>query len=60
MQARDRLLVVAAVAVLVLVWGTTWAVIRIGLEGIPPFTEDTGGDTDGGQRAAEIITYSVC
>ncbi|MEM7050035.1 MAG: EamA family transporter [Acidobacteriota bacterium] len=27
-----------AVAVLVLIWGTTWAAIRIGLEGTPPFT----------------------
>jgi drug/metabolite transporter (DMT)-like permease len=25
-------------AVLVLIWGTTWAAIRVGLEGIPPFT----------------------
>ncbi len=25
-------------AVLVLIWGTTWAAIRIGLEGVPPFT----------------------
>jgi drug/metabolite transporter (DMT)-like permease len=23
---------------LVLIWGTTWAVIRVGLEGVPPFT----------------------
>ena len=27
-----------AVGVLVLIWGTTWAAIRIGLEGVPPFT----------------------
>lgn len=27
----------AALAVLTLVWGTTWAAIRIGLEGTPPF-----------------------
>lgn len=26
-----------AFALLTLIWGTTWAVIRIGLEGIPPF-----------------------
>ncbi len=26
------------VAVLVLIWGTTWAAIRIGLRGVPPFT----------------------
>ncbi len=25
-------------AVLVCIWGTTWAAIRVGLEGIPPFT----------------------
>jgi drug/metabolite transporter (DMT)-like permease len=29
---------VAAFSVLVLIWGTTWAVIRVGLGGIPPFT----------------------
>ena len=29
---------VAAFAVLVLIWGTTWAAIRVGLAGIPPFT----------------------
>ena len=28
----------AAFLVLTLVWGTTWAVIRVGLAGIPPFT----------------------
>lgn len=28
----------AALGVLIAVWGTTWAAIRIGLEGIPPFT----------------------
>lgn len=28
----------AGVGVLVLVWGTTWAAIRVQLEGIPPFT----------------------
>ena len=27
-----------SLATLVLIWGTTWAVIRIGLGGIPPFT----------------------
>jgi drug/metabolite transporter (DMT)-like permease len=27
-----------ALATLILIWGTTWAVIRVGLEGIPPFT----------------------
>ena len=33
-----RLRIYAALAVLVLIWGTTWAVIRVGLRGIPPFT----------------------
>lgn len=28
---------VAALAAVTLIWGSTWAVIRIGLEGIPPF-----------------------
>ena len=27
-----------ALAALILIWGTTWAGITIGLEGIPPFT----------------------
>ena len=30
--------VLAAFLVLVVIWGTTWAVIRVGLAGIPPFT----------------------
>ena len=30
--------VAAAFLLLTLVWGTTWAVIRVGLAGIPPFT----------------------
>jgi drug/metabolite transporter (DMT)-like permease len=30
--------VAAAFVLLTLVWGTTWAVIRVGLVGIPPFT----------------------
>ena len=33
-----RLLTHGALLLLVLIWGTTWAAIRIGLEGIPPFT----------------------
>jgi len=28
----------AAFLLLTLIWGTTWAVIRLGLEGLPPFT----------------------
>jgi len=34
----SRSLTYAALAVLILIWGTTWAVIRIGLRGLPPFT----------------------
>jgi drug/metabolite transporter (DMT)-like permease len=34
--AASRIL--ATVALLTLIWGTTWSVIRVGLEGIPPFT----------------------
>jgi drug/metabolite transporter (DMT)-like permease len=30
--------VIGGFALLVLIWGTTWAVIRIGLQGVPPFT----------------------
>jgi drug/metabolite transporter (DMT)-like permease len=33
----NRLLTWAALAALILIWGTTWSVIRIGLRGIPPF-----------------------
>jgi drug/metabolite transporter (DMT)-like permease len=33
-----RFVVPATVGLLTLVWGTTWAAIRVGLEGIPPFT----------------------
>jgi len=31
-------LVTATLALLILIWGTTWAAIRIGLEGIPPLS----------------------
>lgn len=31
-----RLLTAAAIATLILIWGTTWAAIRISLQGIPP------------------------
>lgn len=34
----SRLRIAAGVGALILIWGTTWAAIRIGLEGIPPFT----------------------
>jgi len=30
--------VIATVALLSMIWGTTWAAIRIGLRGVPPFT----------------------
>jgi len=30
--------IVAVFALITVIWGTTWAAIRIGLEGIPPFT----------------------
>lgn len=30
--------IAGTIAILTLIWGTTWAVIRVGLEGIPPFT----------------------
>lgn len=33
----SRSLLIGAMAVCSLVWGTTWAVIQIGLEGVPPF-----------------------
>jgi drug/metabolite transporter (DMT)-like permease len=33
-----RLLTTAALAALILIWGTTWAAIRVSLEGIPPIT----------------------
>jgi drug/metabolite transporter (DMT)-like permease len=35
---HGRLLDYATLALLTLIWGTTWAAIRIGLRGIPPFT----------------------
>jgi drug/metabolite transporter (DMT)-like permease len=35
---RGRLLDYATLALLTAIWGTTWAAIRIGLRGIPPFT----------------------
>jgi drug/metabolite transporter (DMT)-like permease len=35
---RARLVDYATLGLLTLIWGTTWAAIRIGLRGIPPFT----------------------
>ena len=37
MSARGSGLVYAALAAVILIWGTTWAAIRIGLAGVPPF-----------------------
>jgi len=34
----SRLRIVATFALLTLIWGTTWAAIRVGLRGLPPFT----------------------
>ncbi len=38
MHQPGRFVLVAVFVILTLIWGTTWAAIRIGLEGIPPFT----------------------
>ena len=38
MPDTRRSLTYAALTVLILIWGTTWAAIRIGLRGLPPFT----------------------
>lgn len=38
MRQPGRFLVVSIFVILTLIWGTTWAAIRIGLEGVPPFT----------------------
>jgi drug/metabolite transporter (DMT)-like permease len=37
-RSPGRPLIVVAFALLTLIWGTTWAAIRVSLEGIPPFT----------------------
>ena len=34
---RDKVLNSAALVLLILIWGTTWAAVRVGLAGIPPF-----------------------
>jgi drug/metabolite transporter (DMT)-like permease len=34
----ERFLLILVALLLILIWGTTWAAIRIGLRGIPPFT----------------------
>ncbi|HEY4573604.1 MAG TPA: DMT family transporter, partial [Thermoanaerobaculia bacterium] len=34
----SRALTWAVLALLILIWSTTWAVIRVGLRGVPPFT----------------------
>ena len=38
MQRHSAWVYGLTIAALVLIWGTTWAVIRIGLRGVPPFT----------------------
>ena len=38
MKPPGRLTIVLAFVVLCLIWGSTWAVIQIGLEGVPPFS----------------------
>ncbi|MBV8201416.1 MAG: DMT family transporter [Acidobacteria bacterium] len=35
---RQRLANYATLGLLTLIWGTTWAAIRVGLRGVPPFT----------------------
>ncbi len=37
-KGPSRLLAAATAALLTLIWGTTWAAIRVSLEGFPPFT----------------------
>ncbi len=37
-ESPSRLTIGATFVLLILIWGTTWSVIRISLEGIPPFT----------------------
>lgn len=38
MESPPRTLLVGCFILLTIIWGTTWAVIRVGLVGIPPFT----------------------
>ncbi|HEX2643746.1 MAG TPA: EamA family transporter [Thermoanaerobaculia bacterium] len=38
LRPPSRALTYAALAALILIWGTTWAAIRVGLQGIPPLT----------------------
>ncbi len=38
MSAAGRGRLIGGFLLLTLIWGTTWAAIRIGLEGVPPFT----------------------
>jgi drug/metabolite transporter (DMT)-like permease len=38
LRNSSSVLVHLSLALLVLIWGTTWAAIRLGLEGVPPFT----------------------
>jgi drug/metabolite transporter (DMT)-like permease len=38
MSAPGRARLIGAFLLLTLIWGTTWAAIRVGLQGVPPFT----------------------
>ena len=38
MKRPGRLTITLVFIVLCLIWGSTWAVIQIGLEGVPPFS----------------------
>jgi drug/metabolite transporter (DMT)-like permease len=38
MKSPGKLLITSALVALCVIWGTTWAVIQIGLEGIPPMS----------------------
>jgi drug/metabolite transporter (DMT)-like permease len=38
LRRPDQFLLAGVALILILIWGTTWAAIRIGLKGIPPFT----------------------
>jgi drug/metabolite transporter (DMT)-like permease len=38
LRRPERFVLISVALVLILIWGTTWAAIRIGLRGIPPFT----------------------
>lgn len=37
-ERPSKIVIVATYALLCLIWGTTWSVISVGLQGVPPFT----------------------